>query len=52
VVDRKALLLPADLPPGQYTLVAGLYDLATLQRLTLSPSGEDHVLLGTVQVAP
>src|SRR5262249_40372976 len=52
VLDRKALLLPADLPPGQYALVAGLYDLATLQRLTLAPGGVDHIVLGTVQVAP
>jgi mannosyltransferase len=52
VVDRKALLLPADLPPGSYTLQVGLYDLATLQRLTLSANGDDHVLLGMVQVMP
>ena len=50
VLDRKAILLPADLPPGSYTLQVGLYDLATLQRLTLSASGDDHILLGTVQV--
>jgi hypothetical protein len=52
VVDRKAVLLPADLPPGSYTLQVGVYDLATLQRLTLAPSGADHVLLGTVPVMP
>ncbi len=52
VLDRKALLLPADLPPGDYTLQVGLYDLATLQRLTSLPNGDDHVFLGTVQVAP
>jgi len=52
VLDRKAVLLPAVLPPGSYTLHVGLYNLATLQRLTLSPSGDDHVLLGSVQVVP
>ena len=52
VLDRKALLLPAGLPPGSYTLQVGLYDLATLQRLTLSPGGDEHVFLGTVQVMP
>jgi mannosyltransferase len=52
VVDRKALLLPPDLPPGQYTLQVGVYDLATLQRLTVTKDGGDHVTLGTVQVAP
>jgi len=52
IVDRKALLLPPNMPPGSYTLHVGLYDLATLQRLTLSPNGDDQVLLGTVQVTP
>jgi 4-amino-4-deoxy-L-arabinose transferase-like glycosyltransferase len=56
VLDRKALLLPPDLPPGDYTLQVGLYDLGTLQRLTLTQPGSaqdgaDHVELGTVQVA-
>lgn len=52
VLDRKALLLAPDLPPGDYTLQVGLYDLATLQRLTLAQDGSDHVFLGTVQVSP
>jgi hypothetical protein len=52
IVDRKALLLPPGLPPGQYTLQVGVYDLATLQRLTVTKDGGDHVTLGTVQVAP
>lgn len=30
--DRAVLPLPTDLPPGDYTLLLGLYDLATLQR--------------------
>jgi mannosyltransferase len=52
VLDRKALLLPPDLPPGNYTLQVGLYDLASLQRLTVIQDGSDHVLLGNVQVSP
>ena len=27
VLDNHALMLPADLPAGEYTLIAGLYDI-------------------------
>ena len=57
VIDRRALLVPANLPPGDYSLQIGVYDLATSQRLSVtqpggSQDGLDHVSLGTVQVAP
>ncbi len=52
ILDRKAILLPPDLPPGSYTLQVGLYELATLKRLTLAVGGADHILLGAVQVTP
>jgi mannosyltransferase len=56
ILDRRAILLPPDLPPGQYRVEIGLYDLATGQRLPLiagSPqAGLDHPALGLVQVAP
>ena len=46
--------LPADLAPGDYTLIAGLYDAATGQRLAVTgPDGTaagDFVRLGTVRV--
>jgi hypothetical protein len=35
VEDRHALTLAADLPPGEYRLEVGLYDLATGQRLAV-----------------
>lgn len=38
--DRHALLLPATLVPGSYTLFVGRYDPATAQRLTLSQGGD------------
>lgn len=38
------------LPPGEYTLAAGMYDLATMVRLPVS--GDDKVILATVRVAP
>jgi hypothetical protein len=53
--DRIGLALPPDLPPGEYTLILGLYDPATGERLTVRPIGSttsagDHLQLGTVRV--
>ncbi|MGH2458134.1 MAG: glycosyltransferase family 39 protein [Chloroflexota bacterium] len=54
--DRYTLVLPADLPPGDYHLVAGLYRLATLQRLMANvgdgqpPTNE--VTIGRITVHP
>ena len=54
VADRRGLVLPADLVLGDYTLIAGLYDAATGQRLPVTgPDGaaaDDFVRLGTIQV--
>ena len=48
VIDRHALPLPADLPPGAYTLYVGLYAWPDLTRL---PVGDgDLFRLGVVQV--
>jgi 4-amino-4-deoxy-L-arabinose transferase-like glycosyltransferase len=57
VIDRRALLVPADVPPGDYSLQIGVYDLATSQRLSVTQPGGpqdgfDHVNLGTVQITP
>ncbi|MBK8049758.1 MAG: hypothetical protein IPK16_23215 [Anaerolineales bacterium] len=53
VEDRYPLELPNDLAPGTYTLLAGLYDPVTGQRLALldgaQPSGDAYVV-ATVQV--
>jgi hypothetical protein len=37
--DRVVLDLPADLPPGRYTLLVGLYDSATGARLPVTGAG-------------
>lgn len=48
--DRRALLVPAGTPPGNYRLIAALYDPATGVRLPLSP--DDAALdLGAVSVS-
>ncbi|GIK39155.1 MAG: hypothetical protein BroJett011_29880 [Chloroflexota bacterium] len=50
VIDPLTLSLPADLPPGQYTLWAGMYQLDTLARLPVAndTSGENAILLGEI----
>ncbi len=54
-VIRDPYLIPVDpaAPPGEYTLVVGLYDGVTGQRLQVSsPDGlaNDHVVLGVIQM--
>ena len=45
------LSLPADLPPGKYVLVAGLYQSQTVERLRRADTtGDDFVYLATVDV--
>lgn len=50
VADSYALTLPADLAPGTYRAVAGLYDPTTGQRLPLADGG-DAVELGALEIA-
>jgi hypothetical protein len=49
LADAYRLALPADLPPGDYRLIAGMYDPATGQRLP-TQAGGDFVDLGTVTI--
>lgn len=41
VTDTRRLVLPVDMPPGAYTLVVGMYDLVTGQRV-----GDEYTLPG------
>ncbi|MFN8483659.1 MAG: glycosyltransferase family 39 protein [Anaerolineae bacterium] len=55
VSDRVRLSLPADLPPGRYRLVTGLYDPATLARLPAvddggRPLADNAVVLGEIEI--
>jgi hypothetical protein len=51
--DALTLPLPADLPPGEYTLLIGLYDPATYARLPVEPAAANDALrLGTLTVQP
>ena len=50
VTDIVSLPLPADLLPGNYTLITGLYRLDTLERLHTADGSSDYVTLTTVRV--
>ncbi len=59
VVDRYPLPVPADLPPGAYTLAVGLYRLANLERIPVTgPSGQtadrlaEAALLTRIEIRP
>ena len=59
IVSEFALDLPADLPPGQYTLWAGLYETgsAGATRLPVTepsklPSGDGQVQIGQIEIGP
>ena len=51
IIDRHGLSLPAELPPGDYRLIAGLYNPADGARLATS-TGADFVDLGLVTIIP
>jgi hypothetical protein len=49
IEDRHSILLPAELPPGDYTLVVGLYDPNTGERLR-DASGADAFTLQVIRL--
>jgi len=56
VRDNYGLVIPPEMPPGRYHLVAGMYWLETLERLPVTSHEAvrlgDYVLLGEITVAP
>jgi hypothetical protein len=52
VIDAHSAELPADLPPGQYHVWVGMYQMETMERLPVEgdTSGENAVPLGTIVV--
>ncbi len=49
ISDIVQFPLPPDLPPGEYTLITGMYLLNTGERLT-QPDGSDHIVLSTLTI--
>jgi hypothetical protein len=55
VDDLVTLALPAELPPGDYTVVAGWYDWQSGERLVAAGAGareDGAATVGSVQVKP
>ncbi len=56
VIDRHSVPLPADLPPGNYDLLVGLYEAGSGARLQiLDGAGQfqsDHVRIADLQIQP
>ena len=54
IVDEFVLSIPADTPPGEYSLEVGFYQWHTLQRLPVSyadvEAGADHAILAKITV--
>jgi hypothetical protein len=51
IVDHYGLLLPADLPTGEYTIAVGLYDPVSGQRLPISAGPGDFAIeLGPIEI--
>jgi hypothetical protein len=51
IVDHYGLLLPEELSPGDYTIVVGLYDPVTGQRLPVSAGPGDYAIeLGPISI--
>ncbi len=51
--DERAVLVPAMAPPGEYTLLVGLYDPQSGQRARViagEGAGQDHVRLGSIHI--
>lgn len=49
IADNHGVLLPPNLPPGDYALIIGLYDLLTGVRLPLT-DGSDSLILTTLTI--
>lgn len=52
ITDRRALLMPDSIPPGQYNLSAGLYRLSDGGRLTLDSGQGNAATVGVVMITP
>ena len=46
IKDEYRLFVPPELPPGEYSLIVGMYIAETGQRLPLAGGG-DHIVLST-----
>jgi len=56
ILDPYEIPISSDVPPGTYTIIVGMYDASTAERLPVFDSGShflgDHVELSEVSLAP
>lgn len=54
VVDRRAMLVTSDIPPGRYSVTVGLYnpDTQTRVRLVDGAPGAEEYLVGEMEIVP
>ena len=56
ITDTQEIVISSDVPPGTYTLIVGMYDASTAERLPVYDTGDrllgDHVELSPVTLAP
>jgi 4-amino-4-deoxy-L-arabinose transferase-like glycosyltransferase len=56
IVDRHGILLPDDLPAGEYRLIVGLYDPISGDRLSITSSNDtrlgDSLTIGSIYATP
>lgn len=50
--DAHRLQLPAETPSGAIPMLVGMYDLLTHERLLVSTTGDDHIHLTGITIAP
>jgi hypothetical protein len=50
IADKILMTLPPDLPSGQYSVVVGLYNFATGQRLSVTGTVDDSLELAVVEI--
>ena len=51
VQQRLGLMVPSAVPPGQYSLIVGVYNTTSGQRIQTA-AGNDSIVLASVEVAP
>jgi hypothetical protein len=50
ITDIVSLPVPANLPPGNYTVITGMYRLETLERLRTDAGRSDYITLTTLKI--
>lgn len=50
IADGIVIHTDSNVPPGEYRLLLGLYELATMQRLLLDSTARDHITIAPIRI--